>query len=949
MSALPDLLPAPLAFGVELALKGTVLLLGAVLLAALLRGAAAAARHLVWTLAVVGLLALPVLSPLLPGVDVPLPRAWTTAAPVLLPPTLAAPPAPPATPRESADAGWPAPLPPAEASAPPALSQPNGASAIPAAPARGSGWEWVLAAWAAGALALLARLALGVGRLWHLSRRAEEVRDLRWSTLAAEVSEDLGLRRPVRLLRGPGAAMPITWGTLRPVVLLPAEADAWPEARRRVVLLHELAHVARGDCLTQLLAQLACALYWFHPLAWHAARRLRTERELACDDRVLGLGTPAPEYAGHLLDVARAFRAGRRADVAAIAMARPSQLEGRLLAVLDGLRDRRPPSRGARLAAGAAALALVLPLAALRPGAPAPAGAAAPPPAAREAAPAPLAAVAPQGSPQERRLAVRSGGTLFLELGADVGARVTGWDREELWVRGDEGRLTVEAVRGGARVAAPQAGRDGRKLEVRVPRRFGVQVHASGGGVELRDLRGRFSGSTGGGGLALSRVQGEARLQTGGGGAMLAASRLEGRVDTGGGGVVLDTLRGGLEIVSRGGSVLTGVSGTVVDLDIEVDVEREGFAYVTGEGGGRLDAVEAIGRNAPPEAAAAALARLAFEDRDVDVQREAAETLGGLAGAHGTAELVRIARTHPAAPVRREAAEALGVKATDDAIAALRELVDRDADRGVRAEAVESLAGAGERTDVRRRTTPAEVRAMVERISRTHRDPAVRRQALEGLGQLDELHELSAEGEPLAPLSRLSPQDDPASERLAPLPGGALRLSDEALRGAPDAAAIRRLRAAAAHRKTGPVDLVRERAEWALSQVRDGRVVETLTAALRSPDWRVRANAAWALGVAEDRRAVAPLVAVLADGTWRVRANAAASLAALPDARAVEPLVRALADAEWQVRAAAADALGRAGDRRAVAPLRTAFRDAHMAVQDAAATSLERLKAQDRA
>ncbi|HEX7240666.1 MAG TPA: M56 family metallopeptidase [Longimicrobiaceae bacterium] len=342
MSALPDFLPAPLAFGVELALKGTVLLLGAVLLAALLRGAAAAARHLVWTLAVVGLLALPVLSPLLPGVDVPLPRAWPVAAPALLPP--------------------------AEASAAPALPAPDGAAAIPAAPARGSGWGWVPAAWAAGALALLARLALGVGRLWHLSRRAEAVRDLRWSTLAAEVSEDLGLRRPVRLLRGPRASMPITWGTLRPVVLLPAEADAWPEARRRVVLLHELAHVARGDCLTQLLAQLACALYWFHPLAWHAARRLRTERELACDDRVLGLGTPAPEYAGHLLDVARAFRAGRHADVAAIAMARPSQLEGRLLAVLDGVRDRRPPSRGARLAAGAAALALVLPLAALRPG-----------------------------------------------------------------------------------------------------------------------------------------------------------------------------------------------------------------------------------------------------------------------------------------------------------------------------------------------------------------------------------------------------------------------------------------------------------------------------------------------------------------------------------------------------------------------------------------------------
>jgi hypothetical protein len=94
--------------------------------------------------------------------------------------------------------------------------------------------------------------------------------------------------------------------------VLPASADEWGDDRRRAVLLHELAHVARRDCLVQRIAACACAFYWPHPGVWWAARRLRTERELACDDRVLASGAAARDYAGHLLDIAHAFRARRR-------------------------------------------------------------------------------------------------------------------------------------------------------------------------------------------------------------------------------------------------------------------------------------------------------------------------------------------------------------------------------------------------------------------------------------------------------------------------------------------------------------------------------------------------------------------------------------------------------------------------------------------------------------
>ena len=95
------------------------------------------------------------------------------------------------------------------------------------------------------------------------------------------------------------------------------------------------------------------------------AARLRAERERACDDLVLVAGTRGPDYAEHLLDIARQFRR-EAVGVAAVAMARPSELEGRLLAILDPLRSRRPADRARLLGAVASAALFVLPVAGIR-------------------------------------------------------------------------------------------------------------------------------------------------------------------------------------------------------------------------------------------------------------------------------------------------------------------------------------------------------------------------------------------------------------------------------------------------------------------------------------------------------------------------------------------------------------------------------------------------------
>lgn len=221
--------------------------------------------------------------------------------------------------------------------------------------------------WLAGVAMVALWLAAGHLALASISRAASPVTGSRWRTLVDDARQVMGIAREVRVFVTPRVGAPLTAGVLRPVILLPADAEEWPEERQRAAILHELAHVARHDYLFQLIANLALAVYWFHPLVWIARRRLRRESELATDDRVIARGMVAPAYAGHLLDVARAAKAHGFARLVAAGMACPSHLERRLRALLDETRIRGPVSR--RLAAlTAVCLGLLLvPLAAARP------------------------------------------------------------------------------------------------------------------------------------------------------------------------------------------------------------------------------------------------------------------------------------------------------------------------------------------------------------------------------------------------------------------------------------------------------------------------------------------------------------------------------------------------------------------------------------------------------
>jgi len=394
-------LAAAFAVLVDAALRGSLILLAALAATRLMKRRTAAARHLVWVVALASMLALPLLSRVLPAWRVvPVPAPLRPVASFVAAPVAAAPPAVSAL-REGGEESV-ADVPSSAASLPSssgedATARPAASAAAPAVPA----FDWktaLMAVWIVGGAALVLRLAYGLVRVFWMERRAVEITDDGWVRIADGLARRLRVGRMVTLLREAHAVVPMTWGVVRPVVLLPADAEAWDTERRTVVLAHELAHVRRWDTLTQWIAHLALAVFWFNPLVWMAARQMREEREHACDDAVLSIGTRPVEYADHLLNIVRSLGA-TEGPAAALAMARRSQFEGRLLAILDGATPRGGVSRGLGFAALVLAAAAVLPLGALRAALPAqgaePSVAAAFQPAAQQAASPPSPGKAP--------------------------------------------------------------------------------------------------------------------------------------------------------------------------------------------------------------------------------------------------------------------------------------------------------------------------------------------------------------------------------------------------------------------------------------------------------------------------------------------------------------------------------------------------------------------------
>jgi len=304
--------------------KSTVLLTLALSVTFLLRTASASSRHYVWVLTFVSLLALPIasyLSRTSPSFRIGVP-VLTAAAP---PASLEAPVRPrrsSSTARESA----------ASSSAPREEGTALVSKTVPT-------WKWL---WALGSALVALRLGAGLIGSIRARRASRTMTEPAWQRSFFESKERIGVERAVDLRVLPKASVPVTHGVWRATILLPPSSTAYSAERRFVVLLHELAHIRRHDVLTQWVGHAVCAVFWWHPLVWVAARKMRAESERASDDLVLHAGTRPGAYAHDLLDMAKGLRVDAiGTPVASVSMAHRSRLEERLLAILDDTIDRR--------------------------------------------------------------------------------------------------------------------------------------------------------------------------------------------------------------------------------------------------------------------------------------------------------------------------------------------------------------------------------------------------------------------------------------------------------------------------------------------------------------------------------------------------------------------------------------------------------------------------------
>jgi len=579
--------------------KSTIVLFLGFILTSLLRSAAASTRYAVWALTFATMAALPVAtafapawrvviapSPVAPAIESPAPLPLSTA-----PVTITTQPTP-------------------QARVENAVANVDGsfASSIAFPPQ-----ALIVLIWIAGFVVVLARIIVGRYSLRRIVRNAAPLKTRDWISLVAHESEHLGLRQDVTVFASENVSTPLATGLRSPVIVLPHDAESWTQEHRQVVLRHELVHIARGDAMVCLLSGIACAVYWFNPFAWVASRKLRTEQERSCDDRVLTLGTPATDYAAHLLEVARSARNIGMHSFVSVAMARPSQLEGRLLAVLQNRRRGSLGRKRAMIVSAAAVIALSV-VSALRPVRAESAIVVA------SQADSPLLVntiatvaerevVAPRDLPPVEKLVddsvvtgdivASNGGTLVLDLKTGAGVRITGVSENRVRMRttlgGRDWRNSVvimDAEEDGARITTDWRERQtsnstSHRMEITVPRRFNIRIKSAGGSVFIRNLEGEFTGTTGGGEINIESSRGSARLTTGGGPVNVTNSNLSGSVTTGGGGVLIQGVTGGLVGHSGSGGVFYGREGVTFSEVSANGVGRttDGRVFVNKSGG----------------------------------------------------------------------------------------------------------------------------------------------------------------------------------------------------------------------------------------------------------------------------------------------------------------------------------------------------------------------------
>jgi beta-lactamase regulating signal transducer with metallopeptidase domain/protocatechuate 3,4-dioxygenase beta subunit len=179
--------------------------------------------------------------------------------------------------------------------------------------------------WLYGAILMLIRLFVGWFRLRRIYFSAEP--------LSGNSRLEIKDGGRLKILMTSQVNSPVCFGLWQPVILLPQEMyDDGPIEDLEMALSHELAHIERKDCYTNLLQRVVEAIFFFHPFVWYASLQLTQERERICDNYVIQKGARIMDYSKFLSRIAEQKFEKMRFQTVAL-------FEGRLLQRIRSLLD----------------------------------------------------------------------------------------------------------------------------------------------------------------------------------------------------------------------------------------------------------------------------------------------------------------------------------------------------------------------------------------------------------------------------------------------------------------------------------------------------------------------------------------------------------------------------------------------------------------------------------
>ena len=892
-----------LSFLLSMTLKGTCILLAAYLITRVLRHAPAATRHAIWSMALVGILILPVATIILPSWRVPL-------FPISLSETRAEPTHDRSTVNSTGTSDMSAGAilkketdPRAESTTirngsaskgehlQPVPSPMEGMrSTFPISFLKKYGIIFFLMLWAVGVFIVFIRQLIGRITIWRMAHQSERITDRAWINLFDTLKKHHRIMRPVRLLKSEKTNLPMMWGIFKSTILLPSQADEWPEDQRRFVLLHELAHVKRWDTLTQLFIQLALAFYWFHPMVWIARREFFKEREHACDDIILTEGSKPSEYAGLLLDIASSIPSIRHASLATVAMARPKQLEGRLLAILNPHLNRRTLTRHAVLFTSLVFLFMVIPLSAMR------------------------------FTTKERPITkkdIMTGEKIDYLVETSTSTDIVQTSNEETEPT-PPARKTVKAIQANESDAELPTSEISSPLKQPITTIKPVQQKSQDGDAlviqslceALKDpvLEVRLEAAE-----TLGKMKSPDAVQ-----ALMSALNDENREMRA---AVVDAL-GDIEDESTVDALITALGDTEWQVRVQAaealgDIEDRRAVGALGQAvkdenrNVRIAAIEALGDIEDPNALESLSG--ALKDEDWEIRKRAAEALGDIEDPAAVAPLSGML-SDPHWEVRKTAVYALGEIEDRRAVEPLGKAL-RDEDWEIRVQAARAL---GEIED------PSAVAPLSEAL--TDDNIEVRKAIVWALGEIEDPKAVP-----------------PLIEALKDGHWEIRKFAADALGEIADVSAVNAL---TAHLNDGNTE-VRKAVIHALGEIEDPRAVKSLVVLVNDPDWEIRIKVIKALGEIEDPTAVPELIPALTDENRQVRLTAIDAVGELEGRGAVDALIRALDDADGEIRKKAAQALGEIGDPKALEPLSAKLKDESEDVRRAAAKALGEIRWRD--